>query len=130
MNQYRCETCKNIDCDCNPITQKGYFIPLLDIRKFTAIKGCASHSDFNPQAERERVLDELKKEPLMFVKSDPALKTAQAYMVKCQEKFQRENPCPKCGSHNTDIDLFTPMFCLDCGYKWFPEELRQRKDGE
>lgn len=53
---------------------------------------------------------------------DGALERAQAYMKKCTEKFQKENPCPKCGSHNVDIDWATPIFCRDCGYEWLPEK--------
>ena len=34
------------------------------------------------------------------------------------KKFQDNNPCPKCGSHNVDIDLGTPMWCKDCGHEW------------
>jgi hypothetical protein len=56
MNQYRCETCKNIDCWYHPSKS--------DINQYGCNNsawvhsrgyGCASHSDF----QSERVLDEL-----------------------------------------------------------------------
>jgi hypothetical protein len=40
------------------------------------------------------------------------------HMNACTEKFRRENPCPKCGSYNVDIDWGTPIICADCGYSW------------
>jgi hypothetical protein len=81
---------------------------------YQTIVGCVVHSDF--QSERDL---------FGINENDSAMKSARVYMAKCQEKFQMENPCPKCKSHNTDIDWGTPMFCRDCGYEWLP----QSKDG-
>jgi hypothetical protein len=57
MNQYRCETCKKWMKDC-PLPEgsksSGFYDKVLDI------VGCASHSDC--QSEREKVLDELKRD--------------------------------------------------------------------
>ena len=71
MNQYRCETCKN--CSKNP--NDDYFCLVtndeIDFTDFnhTARVGCASHSDF--QNERDKVLDELKRDlKTRFVSSD------------------------------------------------------------
>ena len=41
-----------------------------------------------------------------------------------QEEYQKENPCPKCGSHNVDCDLCWidgadscwVEYCNNCGY--------------
>lgn len=57
MNQYRCRSCEYAT------EQLGikYCLKVnraLDVASFNYV-GCASHSDFNPQAERERVLDEV-----------------------------------------------------------------------
>ena len=49
---------------------------------------------------------------------DPIMKTVKKHMDECDEKFKAENPCPKCGSHNVDCDLMTPMWCNDCGHEW------------
>jgi hypothetical protein len=57
MNQYRCETCNHYTegKDC---MQLSHWL-LVTEYQFTEELGCASHSDFNPQAERDKVLDEL-----------------------------------------------------------------------
>jgi Zn finger protein HypA/HybF involved in hydrogenase expression len=39
-------------------------------------------------------------------------------MKKRLEEFQEKNPCPKCGSHNVDIDWGCPIHCYGCGYEW------------
>ena len=44
--------------------------------------------------------------------------SVKKHMDDCAKKFNEENPCPKCGSHNVDIDWGTPMWCNDCGYRW------------
>ena len=49
---------------------------------------------------------------------NPKMVAIEKYMKEYNEKFKKKNPCPKCGSHNVDIDLGTPMWCNDCGYKW------------
>ena len=49
MNEYRCETCKDILCKCNPKQDGIQFSPNWI---FTRKYGCASHSDF--QSERYR----------------------------------------------------------------------------
>lgn len=60
MNQYRCETCKFKDYDIEHIcTYKGSTVMTDRTIRFIAVRGCASHSDF--QSEREMVLDELCK---------------------------------------------------------------------
>jgi DNA-directed RNA polymerase subunit RPC12/RpoP len=53
---------------------------------------------------------------LEFDPEDPEMKAIGERMDECDKKFKAENPCPKCGSHNVDIDLGTPIFCKDCGY--------------
>jgi Zn finger protein HypA/HybF involved in hydrogenase expression len=59
-----------------------------------------------------------KFEPNPFEIDREDLKWVAKYMNDCDEKFKEEHPCPKCGSHNVDIDLGTPMWCNDCGYRW------------
>lgn len=49
---------------------------------------------------------------------DPIMKAVEKHMNECDEKFRRNNPCPKCGSHNVDLDWGTPIWCNDCGYRW------------
>lgn len=50
---------------------------------------------------------------------DPAIELRiKKYNVSCDKKFKEEHPCPKCGSHNVDIDWATPMWCNDCGHRW------------
>jgi|WetSurMetagenome_2_1015567.scaffolds.fasta_scaffold114924_3 DNA-directed RNA polymerase subunit RPC12/RpoP len=55
---------------------------------------------------------------LNFDPEDPIMKAVEKYSEECDEKFKKEHPCPKCGSHNVDIDWGTPMWCNDCGHKW------------
>ena len=59
MNQYRCETC---DKDCvyanQTPTDELFYCQKFEydwVRKFTSVKGCTSHSNF--QSERDTVLD-------------------------------------------------------------------------
>ena len=52
MNQFRCETCKDILCECNPKQEGIQFSPNWI---FTRRYGCASHNDF--QSERIKVLN-------------------------------------------------------------------------
>jgi Zn finger protein HypA/HybF involved in hydrogenase expression len=40
------------------------------------------------------------------------------HMKYLDDKFKMDNPCPKCGSYNVDLDWGTPMWCIDCGYEW------------
>jgi hypothetical protein len=54
MNQYRCETCKNIDC---VFAEKWRTTWHSDMYYFINKMGCASHSSF--QSERDKVLDEV-----------------------------------------------------------------------
>jgi hypothetical protein len=71
MNQYRCETCGYRKppltgfCKTSQLCEKlgmHFEYPITgsgnEMWVLTEV-GCASHSDFNPQAEREKVLDEL-----------------------------------------------------------------------
>ena len=58
MNQYRCETC---DKDCvyanQTPTDELFYCQKFEydwVRKFTSVKGCTTHSDF--QSERDKVL--------------------------------------------------------------------------
>ena len=60
MNQYRCETC---DKDCvyanQTPTDELFYCQKFEydwVRKFTSVKGCTTHSDF--QSERDKVLTE------------------------------------------------------------------------
>jgi Zn finger protein HypA/HybF involved in hydrogenase expression len=55
---------------------------------------------------------------LHFDPDDPIVKSVKKHMDACDIKFKADNPCPKCGSHNVDIDLGTPMWCVDCGWEW------------
>jgi hypothetical protein len=58
-------------------------------------------------------------------KNDPAYIAASKYMDSLEKKYQRENPCPECGSHNTHLDLNYisgahsgwSEYCDDCGWK-------------
>lgn len=59
-----------------------------------------------------------------FFVEQEAIDHAQRFIKSCQERFQKENPCPKCLSHNTDIDLGTPIYCNDCGFEWLPNEIK------
>jgi hypothetical protein len=45
-----------------------------------------------------------------------AVKAAISYSDMCHRKFQAEHHCPRCGSHNVDIDWETEMYCNDCGW--------------
>lgn len=49
---------------------------------------------------------------------DPIVIQVKKHMDECDNEFKEKNPCPKCGSHNVDIDLGTPMWCNDCGWEW------------
>jgi len=64
MNQYRCETCKYFKRAIGKGDVKGFcelkkpYLTLLDVSfSVIALKGCASHSDF--QNQREKVLDDV-----------------------------------------------------------------------
>ena len=68
MNQYRCETC---DKDCvyanQTPTDELFYCQKFEydwVRKFTSVKGCTSHSNF--QSEREEVLSLLEQICLML----------------------------------------------------------------
>ena len=55
----------------------------------------------------------------------PAMVRATRFMQRCEEKYQRENPCPQCGSHNTHLEPTAISgaysawveWCDDCGWK-------------
>jgi hypothetical protein len=79
-----------LECDCNPITQKGYFIPLLDIRKFTAIKGCASHSDFQSEQDKLDDLDIYLDEELERASQFNAMRNFTLLEVKRKVKELRQ----------------------------------------
>jgi len=49
MNQYRCETCKDILCKCNPKQEGIQFSPNWI---FTRRYGCASHNDFKDEQHK------------------------------------------------------------------------------
>jgi len=53
MNHYRCETCKDILCKCNPKQEGIQFSPNWI---FTRRYGCASHIEF--KIDRDEVLSE------------------------------------------------------------------------
>jgi hypothetical protein len=55
---------------------------------------------------------------LQIDENDPKMIAIEKYHEECEKKFQDENPCPKCGSHNVDCDWGTPTWCNDCGYEW------------
>lgn len=56
---------------------------------------------------------------------DEAMELAQRMIDRAHKKYQDENPCPKCGSHNVDFDLIYISgprsgwveWCHDCGWK-------------
>jgi transcription elongation factor Elf1 len=60
-----------------------------------------------------------------MISEEESLRIAQKIMDNCLKKYQRENPCPKCGSHNVDIDIDTingvsmsgSEWCNDCGWR-------------
>jgi hypothetical protein len=69
MNQYRCETCKNVGCHIHPENKSSInydtgvrYDHFSWYDSFMRKMGCASHSDF--QNQREKVLDILKAELL------------------------------------------------------------------
>ena len=54
---FRCQTCKNANCDFSPANPEAYFLDNADnirkiypgievVHEFTRIKGCARHNDF------------------------------------------------------------------------------------
>lgn len=55
---------------------------------------------------------------------DEFMKKAVSFFKQCEEKYQKENPCPKCGSHNTHFEptaISGPNsswseWCDDCGW--------------
>ncbi len=53
MNKYRCETCKHFLRYVLHCKKNGLHLPEESVVKIYNV-GCASHSDFNPQAEREK----------------------------------------------------------------------------
>ena len=57
-------------------------------------------------------------DPTKFDPEDPIVKSVKKYMNDCEKKFKENNPCPKCGSHNVDVDWGTQVWCNDCGYRW------------
>ena len=108
----RCETCKKSPCEAIKEASKTIDNKVISemilalLRDFTGIVGCAGHRSYDT-------------DPLgINDHNSPAYIAAKQYSDECHAKFQRENPCPKCGSHNTDIDWGTPRFCRDCGHEW------------
>jgi hypothetical protein len=86
MNDYRCETCKDISCKCNPKQEGSQFSPNWS---FTRKYGCASHSDF--QSERDCI----------WTEDEDGI-----YHTSCGESFEFMNGtpednhikfCPYCG---------------------------------
>lgn len=59
ISPYRCETCKNVECECHERNdhKDGFVFGIVSINRFTAEKGCASHSSY--KSERDLALDEL-----------------------------------------------------------------------
>ena len=57
--------------------------------------------------------------------NDPAVIRARAVMAWQLKQYREKNPCPKCGSHNVDIELNCisgphmsgSEWCNDCGWK-------------
>jgi transcription elongation factor Elf1 len=55
---------------------------------------------------------------------DYALKIAQGIIDRAHEKYQKENTCPMCGSHDVDFDLLYICgphsgwveWCNSCGW--------------
>lgn len=54
-----------------------------------------------------------------------ALKLAREFMAHCMSQYKEQNPCPKCGSHNVDIEINNingaemsgSEWCNDCGWR-------------
>jgi len=81
-NQYRCETCNHLASDrrnyCNFLKNEIHSSPLI----FIELCGCASHSDFQSQSERETIL-------LSCIKSGNIIEAREAL----EHLFDRHNTC-------------------------------------
>ena len=101
----RCETCKHTPDRHNCMK---LMIRLSESDKDVIARvGCASHSNFTDD------------DPFgLNTPNNESIIRAREFVDACERKFRKENPCPKCGSHNVNIDWGTPIFCLDCGHEW------------
>jgi len=56
---------------------------------------------------------------------DEFMKKARRIFEAAEEKYRKDHPCPKCGSHNVDFDITYICgpysgwveWCNDCGWK-------------
>lgn len=61
----------------------------------------------------------------LFDLNDPDVINARAVMAWQLKQYRENNPCPKCGSHNVDIELDCisgahmsgSEWCNDCGWR-------------
>jgi hypothetical protein len=63
-SKYNCGTCKNVECECHEKNdhKDGFVFGIVSINRFTAEKGCASHSDFNKPKKSHDVEEFYKEE--------------------------------------------------------------------
>lgn len=94
--------------------------------KSIILKDGEEYASTNNQESAFEIIQAMQEWEAVQAREKEIKEIVQNHSKRCQERFQRENPCPKCGSHNTDIDWGTPMFCRDCGYEW-EKELREMK---
>lgn len=77
---------------------------------------------------------EYKRGSMVINLNDDDVDIATEFLNKLFSDYQKDNPCPDCGSHNVEIDigglgdgcLFGEEWCNDCGWEkvtsTFPEE--------
>lgn len=137
MNKYRCETCKNKDCDLhtespgniNEDTGDTYshfhwYYSIIDK------KGCASHSDFNPQAERD--VQELFREEIAKWKDEDPLFMSYVYGQRAGRKEEREKVLKEVEielNNAIEHDCKIPLIWLSDIERIF-KKLQEGKDGK
>jgi hypothetical protein len=89
MNQYRCETCKNCDCQYYSYTpgEPGCTV-IASKHDFTANKGCASHSDFQSEWDKIQFADDWDAASDEFLKLIK-IKTDNQEFIKIAEQIHQ-----------------------------------------